>query len=93
MAVILIGVAAFFLWKGNTDALFVSAVIGSVCFFLSVRFQVKARLEQRETKRLEEERKNEFENFSDADSLLDEFTSDDIIDNQITDKGKTTNYL
>jgi len=48
-AVILIGVAAFFLWKGNNDAMFVSAVVGAVCFFLSVRFQVKERLKLRET--------------------------------------------
>jgi uncharacterized membrane protein len=47
-AVILIGVAAFFLWKGNNDAMFVSAVVGAVCFFLSVRFQVKERLKHRE---------------------------------------------
>jgi hypothetical protein len=48
MAVILIGVAAFFLWKGNNDALFVSAVLGAVSFFLSFRFQVRQRLDQRE---------------------------------------------
>ena len=48
MAVILIGVAAFFLWKGNNDAMFISTVGGAVCFFLSIRFQVKERLEQRE---------------------------------------------
>lgn len=47
LAVILIGVAAFFLWRGNTDGLFVSAVLGAVCFFLSVRFQVKERLDKR----------------------------------------------
>ncbi len=47
-AVILIGVAAFFLWKGNNDWMFVSAAFGAVCFFLSVRFQVKERMQQRE---------------------------------------------
>lgn len=51
LAAILIGVAAFFLWKGNTDGLFVSAVLGAVCFFLSVRFQVKGRLNQREAEK------------------------------------------
>jgi hypothetical protein len=44
LAVILIGVAAFFLWNGNADAAFASAVFGAISFFLSVRFQVKARL-------------------------------------------------
>jgi hypothetical protein len=48
LAVILIGIAAFFLWRGNTDGLFVAAVLGAVCFFLSVRFQVGERLKQRE---------------------------------------------
>lgn len=50
LAVILIGIAAFFLWRGNIDGLFVSAVIGTVCFFLSVRFQVKERLDHRAAK-------------------------------------------
>jgi ABC-type nickel/cobalt efflux system permease component RcnA len=39
-AVILIIIAAFFLWRQNMDAVFVTAVIGAVCFFLSVRFQI-----------------------------------------------------
>jgi len=46
-AVILIGVAAYFLWSGNTDGTFIAAVLGAVAFFLSVRFQVKERLKQR----------------------------------------------
>lgn len=49
LAVILIGVAAFFLWRGNADGAFVSAVLGSVSFFISYRFQVKERMKQRET--------------------------------------------
>jgi len=47
LAVILIGVAAFFLWQGNYDAVFVSAVLGAVSFFLSVRFEVGARVKER----------------------------------------------
>lgn len=47
-AVILIGVAAYFLWQGNGDGAFVAAVLGAIAFFLSVRFQVKGRLKQRE---------------------------------------------
>lgn len=49
-AVILVGVAAFFLWKGNNDGVFIAAVVGAVCFFLSIRFQVRERLEQRKNK-------------------------------------------
>lgn len=52
-AVILIGVAAYFLWKGNTDGVFIAAVLGAVSFFLSVRFQVKGRLKQRENETTE----------------------------------------
>lgn len=51
LAVILIGVAAFFLWNGNADAAFASAVFGAVSFFLSIRFQVKARLKFQEEQR------------------------------------------
>ena len=52
-AVILIGVAAYFLWSGNSDGTFVAAVLGAVAFFLSVRFQVKERLKQRENETAE----------------------------------------
>lgn len=47
-AVILAGVAVFFLWQGNKDGTFIAAVFGAVCFFLSIRFQIKKRLKQRE---------------------------------------------
>jgi len=47
LAVILIGVAAFFVWTGNTDGIFIAAVTGAVCFFLSIRFQVGKRVKQR----------------------------------------------
>ncbi|MGI8788541.1 MAG: hypothetical protein ACR2HG_12360 [Pyrinomonadaceae bacterium] len=59
IAVILIGISAFFLWFGKTDALFISAVLGAVCFFLSVRFQVKERMEQREKSNAETHRHKE----------------------------------
>ena len=47
LAVILIGVAAIFLWLGNWDGVFVAAVLGSVSFFVSYRFQVKERMDKR----------------------------------------------
>lgn len=43
VAMILAGIAAYFLWTGNKDGGFVAAVLGAVAFFLSVRFQVKER--------------------------------------------------
>ncbi len=61
-AVILIGVATFFLWKGNNDAMFISTVVGAVCFFLSIRFQVKDRMEQREREKAALETKTANEN-------------------------------
>ncbi len=48
LAVILVGVAAVFLWRREFDAVFISAVVGAVCFFISVRFQVKDRIKNRE---------------------------------------------
>ena len=53
LAVILIGVAAFFLCRGNTDGVFISSVLGAVSFFLSVRFQVKERLKKKENETAE----------------------------------------
>jgi len=44
-------IAAYFLWQENADGAFVSAVLGAVCFFLIIRFQVKGRLAQREAER------------------------------------------
>lgn len=58
-AVILIAIAAFFLWKGDNDWMFVSAVAGAVCFFLSIRFQVGERVKQREREARESEIKEE----------------------------------
>ena len=49
LAVILAGIAAFFLWRNNNDAMFVAVVLGAVCFFLSYRFQVSERMKQRES--------------------------------------------
>lgn len=51
VAVILAGIAAYFLWDGNGDGAFVAAVLGCVAFFLSVRFQVKERNRVREAER------------------------------------------
>lgn len=48
VAVILAGIAAYFLWSGNGDGAFIPAVLGCVSFFLSVRFQVKERNRTRE---------------------------------------------
>jgi hypothetical protein len=53
VAVILAGAAAYFLWTGNKEGAFVSAVLGSVSFFLSIRSQVKERNRARESEREE----------------------------------------
>ena len=52
-SVVLIAVAAYFLWSGSTDRAFVSAVLGCVSFFLGIRSQMK----ERNDIRLEERRK------------------------------------
>ena len=46
VAVILVGIAAYFLWMENKDGVFVSLVLAGCSFFMSVRFQAKARLDQ-----------------------------------------------
>jgi len=48
LAVIFVGVTAFFLWQGNKDGTFASLVLGAACFLLSIRFQIKERTRQRE---------------------------------------------
>ncbi|MBX7173713.1 MAG: hypothetical protein K1X72_22275 [Pyrinomonadaceae bacterium] len=61
LAVVLLGVAAFFLWLNNMDGVFVSAVIGAVCFFVSIRFQIteKSNRKDAETQRNSESGKEE----------------------------------
>ena len=51
IAVILAGITVYFLFVGNKEGAFVSAVLGCVAFFLSVRFQAKARNRVREAER------------------------------------------
>ena len=55
IAVILGGITIYFLSTGGKDGAFVSAVLACVAFFLSVRFQVKARNQEREAERQEAE--------------------------------------
>jgi len=47
LAVILAGIAAYFLWADNWDGTFVAFVLSACSLFLSIRFQTKARLDQR----------------------------------------------
>lgn len=47
-ALLLAVLAGYFLWAGNNDGAFISAVLGCVSFFLSVRTQVKHRNDARE---------------------------------------------
>lgn len=61
LAVIFIGIAAFFLWRGDYEAVFIAAVLGAICFFLSVRFEVGKRVKERE-----EEKKRKIEEEKDS---------------------------
>jgi hypothetical protein len=85
IAVILAGVAAYFLLEGNGDRAFVSAVLGAVSFFWSVRLQVKARNDERERERLEAEKRaeDEFEEDFEED-FEDEFEDDEEYSNTET---------
>jgi hypothetical protein len=83
LAVILGGVAAYFLWTGNADRAFASAVFGAVSFFLSVRVEVKKRNTIREAERLREEEEKErrgegeFEEFDDEEEFGDDNLNDE----------------
>ncbi len=68
LAVILGGVAAYFLWQGNSrDYTFAAAVFAAVSFFISMRFQIKERLKGYEAERLEEEEKRREEEFEEEE--------------------------
>ena len=51
IAVVLAGIAAYFLWKVDTDGVFVAGVLAAVSFLLSIRFQIKARMKQRKAEK------------------------------------------
>lgn len=44
LAVILLGIAAYFLWLGNRDGVFVSLVLSGCAYFLNMRFQIRERI-------------------------------------------------
>jgi len=46
-AVALIGAAAYFFSRGDTDAAFAAAVLAICAFFLNIRFQIKQRVDAR----------------------------------------------
>ena len=80
IAVILAGIAAFFLWKGNGDGAFVAAVLGAVSFFLSIRFQVKGRLKDRDEE--EEKREGGEEENLESPLLPDKWQTENLISNE-----------
>ncbi len=49
LAAILVCIAAYFFWMENKDGIFVSLVLAACAFFMNVRFQAKARLNDSET--------------------------------------------
>lgn len=71
VAVILAGIAAYFLWQGNGDGAFISGVLGAVSFFLSVRFQVKERNKIREAEENFALDELEEKSFDDSDKSID----------------------
>lgn len=47
-AAVLAGIAAWFLWTGDKDTVFVALVLSACCLLLSIRYQAKARLASHE---------------------------------------------
>ncbi|HEY8563689.1 MAG TPA: hypothetical protein VIL74_25140 [Pyrinomonadaceae bacterium] len=99
LAVILAGVAAYFLWQGHADRAFAAAVFGAVSFFLSVRVQVKGRLNEREAAREEEEmRRRSEEETEEFEEDVDEIAGSEAprlkemsAPEQINNEQRTTN--
>lgn len=54
LAVVLIGLAAYFFSRTQTDAAFVAGVLAICALFLSYRFQIKERINARESGRPDE---------------------------------------
>jgi hypothetical protein len=75
LAVILGGVAAFFLWQENGENAFVAAALGAVSFFFSIRVQTKRRLNQYEEERLAELEREEY--FAELERAGDDFIAFD----------------
>ena len=50
-AVVFAGIAAYFLWTENKDAVFVAVVLSACSLFLSIRFQAKKRLDEHKAER------------------------------------------
>lgn len=51
LAVALGAAAVFFYWRGDSETMFVTGVLGAVSFLLSIRFQIKTRMKQREAEK------------------------------------------
>ena len=47
LAVVLTGAAAFLFWRGDSDMTFVVAALAACSFFLSIRYQIKERIDER----------------------------------------------
>ena len=52
LAVILLGIAAFFLWRDDSDWLFACVVLSICAFFLGMRFRIKGHMRQREAEKI-----------------------------------------
>ena len=65
-AAVLIAAAAYFYLNGNYENVFVAAILGSLCFFIGIRFQVKERLSARNEDRQLEQLKGDREHIAPA---------------------------
>jgi len=55
IAAVLLTIAAFFFWRGDSDWLFACVVLSICVFFLSMRFRIKARMLQSEAEQTPDE--------------------------------------
>lgn len=74
-AAALIGSAVYSYLNGHMNRVFVATVVGSLCFFVSIRFQVKERLQVRNENRRRELDENRAA-FQSADVAFEEKASE-----------------
>ena len=55
LAFVFVGIAFFFVWRQDLDAVFIAGVVGACCFFLAMRYEIERRRDARDAERRQRE--------------------------------------
>jgi len=55
LAFVFVGIAFFFVWRQDLDAVFISGVVGACCFFVAMRYEIERRRDLRDAERRQRE--------------------------------------